>query len=200
MILAGGRARRMNGADKPMLPLAGKPLIRHAVERASSQVDELLINANGDVTRFAGLGHEIIPDRHDGYLGPLAGMLACFEWVKENREDAEWLVSFACDCPFMPRDVVSRLIDAAHRSDVPIAVAASGGQHHPVFAAWSMRLPLETADVLQRRGLRKVDHLIEAFPNTRVEFASMPVDPFFNINTPADLVRAESLISERAGG
>ena len=200
MILAGGRARRMNGADKPMLPLAGKPLIRHAVECASSQVDELLINANGDVTRFAGLGHEIIPDRHDGYLGPLAGMLACFEWVKENREDAEWLVSFACDCPFMPRDVVRRLIDAAHSRDVPIAVAASGGQHHPVFAAWSMRLPLESEDVLQTRGLRKVDHLIEAFPNTRVEFASMPVDPFFNINTPADLVRAESLISERAGG
>ena len=190
----------MNGADKPMLRLAGKSLIGHVVERAAAQVDELLINANGDVTRFGDLGHEIVPDRQDGFLGPLAGVLACFEWVKENREDAEWLVSFACDCPFMPRDVVSRLIDAAHRSEVPIAIAASGGQHHPVFAAWSMRLPLESEDVLQTRGLRKVDYLIEAFPNTRVEFASTPVDPFFNINTPADLVRAESLISEHASG
>jgi molybdenum cofactor guanylyltransferase len=67
-----------------------------------------------------------------------------------------------------------------------------------VFAALNTQLPLTATDVLNIRGLRKVDHLIEAFPNTRVQFGSTPFDPFFNINTREDLVRAESLIRESA--
>lgn len=188
----------MNGADKPMVPLAGKPLIAHVVDRAAPQVDELLINANGDTARFADFGCRIIPDARAGFLGPLAGILGCFEWVRENRKDAEWLVSFACDCPFMPRDLVNRLIDAANKAGVPIAVAASDRQHHPVFAAWSMRLPLDSEDVLQTRNLRKVDHLIDSFPNARVEFLARPTDPFFNVNTPEDLLQAEQLIGDSA--
>ena len=188
----------MNGADKPMLPLAGKPLIAHVIERAAPQVEELLINANADAARFVAFGHQVIADAETGYLGPLAGMLACFEWVKENRKGAEWLVSFACDCPYLPRDVVNQLIEGARRNDVPIAVAASGGRHHPVFAAWSMRLPLSSEDVLQTRGLRKVDDLIAAFANTRVEFAATAIDPFFNINTPEDLKHAEAVSAEGA--
>lgn len=198
MVLAGGRARRMNGADKPMLPLAGKSLIAHVIERAAPQVDELLINANDSAERFAGSGCEVIADGQSGHPGPLAGILAGFEWVKTNRDDAEWLISFACDCPFLPRDMVNRLIEGARENDVPIAVAASGGRHHPVFSAWSMRLPFGLEDVLQARGLRKVDDLIADFPNTRVEFAASAVDPFFNINTPEDLERAETVLAEGA--
>ncbi len=198
MILAGGRARRMNGADKPMVPLAGKPLIAHVIERGAPQVNELLINANGDIERFAGFGCRIIRDARAGYLGPLAGILGCFEWVRENLKDAEWLVSFACDCPFIPHDLVKQLIDGARTAEVPMAVAASGGRHHPVFAAWSMQLPLDSEDVLQTRNLRKVDHLIDSFPHARVEFISQSTDPFLNINTLEDLLQAEQLIGDCA--
>jgi molybdopterin-guanine dinucleotide biosynthesis protein A len=188
----------MNGADKAMLPLAGKPLIAHVIARAAPQVDELLINANEDPARFATFGHNVIADTQTGYLGPLAGMLACFEWVKENRTSAKWLVSFACDCPFMPGDLVNRLTEAARKAHVPVAIAASRRRHHPVFAALNTQLPLMSEDILHKRSLRKVDHLIEAFPNTRVEFETESIDPFFNINTPEDLAQAESFISESA--
>jgi molybdopterin-guanine dinucleotide biosynthesis protein A len=106
------------------------------------------------------------------------------------------VVSCACDCPFLPLDLVSRLVGAAERANVPIAVAASGARHHPVVAAWRSDLPLDADDILRTRGLRKVDDVIESFANVRVEFSAEPIDPFFNINTPQDLSRAEALIQE----
>ena len=189
----------MNGADKSMLPLGGKPLLQHVIARAAPQVDELLLSANGDPARFTAFGRTVIADHEAGYFGPIAGILSGFKWAKQNRAGAKWLISFACDCPFLPRDLVVRLLDGAEQADVPVAVAGSGRRHHPVFTAWSMSLPLSWAEILHVRALRAADHLIEMFPNTRVEFPDIPIDPFFNINTPDDLARAEVLVAEYAG-
>jgi molybdopterin-guanine dinucleotide biosynthesis protein A len=195
LILAGGRARRMGGADKAFLKLGGETLIARAIARARPQADELMINANGDLKRFDGLGYEVIADRIGGFLGPLAGILSGFEWMRANRPNARWLASFACDCPFFPADMVKRLVAEAQSRDVPIAIAASGERHHPVFAVWSASLPVTSESVLRGEGLRKMDDFVARFPNTRVVFPSAPVDPFFNINAPDDLVRAEKILS-----
>jgi len=185
----------MGGADKAFLTLCGETLIERAIARARPQVGELLINTNGDLSRFAGLGCEIVPDRIGGFLGPLAGILSGFEWMRENRPQAQWLVSFACDCPFFPRDMVENLIAAAEDEGVPIAVAASGMQHHPVFAVWRADLPVTSEAVLRDLGLRKMDDFIARFGSIHVAFPSAPIDPFFNINTPDDLAQAEAMIS-----
>ena len=181
-----------------MTMLAGKPLLQHVITRVRPQVDDLLINANGDASRFAGFGCEVVADGMADFPGPLAGILAGLYWTRQNRPDADWVVSCACDCPFVPLDMVGRLLDAAKRANVPIAVAASGARHHPVVAAWRSDLPLDPNDVLRKRGMRKVDDVIENFANVRVEFSAEPLDPFFNINTPQDLSRAEELIMEGA--
>ena len=184
----------MGGADKAFLKLGGETLIERAIARARPQVDELIINANGDLKRFDALGCEVIPDRIGGFLGPLAGILSGFEWMQANRSDARWLASFACDCPFFPTDMVQRLIAEAQSRDAPIAIAASGERHHPVFAVWSASLAVTSESVLRGQGLRKMDDFVAGFPNTRVVFPPAPIDPFFNINTPDDLARAQSLI------
>jgi molybdopterin-guanine dinucleotide biosynthesis protein A len=194
LILAGGQARRMGGADKAFLKLGGETLITRAIARARPQADEFIINANGDLERFASLSCEVIADRVGGFLGPLAGILSGFEWMRANRPDARWLASFACDCPFFPTDTVERLIAGAQSRSVPIAIAASGERHHPVFAVWSASLPVTSESVLRGEGLRKMDDFVAGFPNTRVIFPLAPIDPFFNINTPDDLVRAQTLI------
>jgi molybdenum cofactor guanylyltransferase len=194
LILAGGQARRMGGADKAFLKLGRETLIERAVARARPQVDELIINANGDLKRFASLACEVIPDRFGGFLGPLAGILSGFEWMRANRADARWLASFACDCPFFPTDMVARLIAEAQERNVQVAVAASGERHHPVFAVWSASLPVTSESVLHTEGLRKMDDFVAGFPNTRIAFSSASVDPFFNINTLDDLALAETLI------
>jgi molybdopterin-guanine dinucleotide biosynthesis protein A len=185
----------MGGADKAFLKLRGETLIARAIARARPQADELIINANGDLKRFNGLGYEIIADRIGGFLGPLAGILSGFEWMRANRPSARWLASFACDCPFFPADMVKRLVAEAQVPDVQIAIAASGERHHPVFAVWSASLPVTSESVLRGEGLRKMDDFVARFPSTRVAFPSAPVDPFFNINTPDDLARAEELLS-----
>ena len=186
----------MNGADKAMMILAGKALVQHVIDRVRPQVDDLLININSDPSRLAGLGCEVVSDGMPDFPGPLAGILAGLKWTRENRPDTDWLVSCACDCPFLPSNLVSRLVGAAKRAKVPIAVAAGGARHHPVVAAWRSDLPLDAHDILLTRAMRKVDHLIDSFANVRVEFSAEPLDPFFNINTPQDFSRAEALIAD----
>jgi molybdopterin-guanine dinucleotide biosynthesis protein A len=196
VMLAGGQARRMGGADKAFLTLGGETLIARTISRATPQVDELLINAYGDPARFAGFGLPVIADSIGGFLGPLAGILTAFEWMRANRPETRWLASFACDCPFFPRDMVERLIAKAQSENAAVAMAASGGRHHPVFAVWSAAIPATFQNVLNDQGLRKMDDFVSLFANTQLGFASDPVDPFFNINTPDDLARAETLIAK----
>jgi len=191
LILAGGQARRMGG-DKPLIPFRGRPLMAHAIERARPQVDELLINAN-DPARYHAFGYEVLPDHIGGFLGPLAGVLAGLDWMHANRKDAQWLASFACDAPFFPNEMVKRLIAAAEEKSTAIAVAASGAQHHPVFAVWSAALGATSEEALKEGASRKMDDFIALYPNVRVAFPVGAVDPFFNINTPEDLVNAEKI-------
>src|SRR5215510_14069166 len=113
VILAGGQGRRMGGADKALLPLGGTTLIERAIARASVQVRDLIINANGDPKRFAHLGLPVVADSVGGFVGPLAGIFAAFEWMRANRPKARWLASFSCDCPFFPMDMVERLTTKA---------------------------------------------------------------------------------------
>jgi molybdopterin-guanine dinucleotide biosynthesis protein A len=192
----------MGGADKAFLKLGGETLIERAIARAAPQVNELVINANGDLSRFMEFGLPVIEDRVGGFLGPLAGILSGLDWVRANRPKARWLASFACDCPFFPRDLVERLTAKAESKKALVAVAASGerhpsgGRHHPVFAVWSTAIDATSESVLKVEGSRKMDDFIARFPNTRVEFPSDPLDPFFNINAPEDLKRAEALIAK----
>jgi molybdenum cofactor guanylyltransferase len=195
LILAGGQARRMGGADKALLVLGGMTLVERSVRRARAQLGEVLINANGDPARFGPLGCAVLPDRIGDFQGPLAGILAGLEWLRAHRPGARWLASFACDCPFFPPDLVARLIAAAESAHVPIALAASAGRHHPVFAVWRTDLNADSESILRDGISRKMDDFIARFPSTRVEFETAAVDPFFNINTPDELARAEALIA-----
>jgi molybdenum cofactor guanylyltransferase len=198
VILAGGQGRRMGGVDKALLPLGGTTLIERAIARASVQVRDLIINANGDPQRFAHLGLPVVADRVGGFVGPLAGIFAAFEWMRANRPQARWLATFACDCPFFPMDMVERLVESAKREKARIGVAASaGGQHHPVFAVWSAEISSTSDDVLVKGGFRKMDDFIATLPNVRVSFAADPIDPFLNINTQEELAFAEDYIVEQ---
>jgi molybdopterin-guanine dinucleotide biosynthesis protein A len=188
----------MGGADKAFLTLAGETLLTRTIARARAQVGDLVINANGDSARYAEFGLPVIPDVIGGFLGPSAGILSGLEWMRANRPQAKWLASFACDCPFFPFDLVARLQAQAEQDAVPVAVAASGERHHPVFAVWRADLPVTAEGVLRDSGLRKMDDFVALFASTRVEFATDRIDPFFNINTPDELARAEGMLTGEA--
>ena len=105
----------------------------------------------------------------------------------------------ACDTPFFPLDLVERLLRSADGANPCIALAASGGQIHPVFGLWPIALAEDLVLSLEK-GTRKVSHWTDRHPHCIVEFAFRDlggnrVDPFFNANTPEDLAEAERLLT-----
>jgi molybdopterin-guanine dinucleotide biosynthesis protein A len=126
ILLAGGLARRMGGGDKCLRMLGGRPLLDWLIETARPQVDTLILNANGDPDRFAGYRLPVVADVIEGYAGPLAGVLTGLTWAAENAPEAEWLVSFATDAPFLPADIVARRWHARRRAGVRTRCSACG--------------------------------------------------------------------------
>lgn len=202
VLLAGGLARRMGGGDKCLLPLSGRPLLAHAIERLAPQTGALVLNANGDPARFAGFGMDVMPDPIPGFAGPLAGVLAGMEWAKRNRPHARWIVTAASDTPFFPRDYVARLLEAAQPHHPAIAMAASGGREHPVFALWPVALCPDLHSALAS-GTRKILDWTDRHTTLTVDFAMLegpdgPIDPFFNANRPEDLAAAARIAEMQA--
>ncbi|TPK35306.1 molybdenum cofactor guanylyltransferase MobA [Mesorhizobium sp. B2-5-3] len=193
VVLAGGLGRRMGGGDKPTRVIGGRTMLEHVIERLGPQCDGLVLNANGDPVRFARFGLPVVADTIEGYPGPLAGMLAALDWTADNRPDVEWVVSAAGDCPFLPRDLVARLQRARMTEGADLAVAASGGQAHPVIGLWKVALRDELRHALTNEGLRKIDRWTSRYGLATVSWPAEPVDPFFNANTVEDLAEAERL-------
>jgi molybdopterin-guanine dinucleotide biosynthesis protein A len=193
VLLAGGLARRMGGGDKPLMSLGGKPLLDRIIERAQPQVDALIINANGNPARFAPYGLPVVADPVAGFAGPLAGVLAGMEWTRANRPDCLLIATFAADTPFFPRDVVANLLEVLD-AGADIACARSGGRNHPVFGLWPTALANDLRASLVEDGVRKVDVFTGKYRLRAVEFPDRPFDPFFNVNRPEDLARAEEIL------
>lgn len=211
VILAGGQATRMGGGDKGLLPLGDGTLLDQVMARLSPQVEAMALNANGDPSRFKALGLPVLPDSIAEFPGPLAGVLAGLDWAAE--QGAETIVSVAADTPYFPTDLVERLQAEAQGMAHPLVLAAtpradgevtksmsrSGLIRHPTFGLWPVALRDDLRAALQE-GLRKVviwtgkhdgrEAVFDAGDNTGA-------DPFFNVNTPEDLVQAQRMLEEK---
>ena len=194
VLLAGGLSRRMGGGDKCLRLLGNRPILAQIVERARPQVAALALNANGDPRRFRDFGLRIIADSVEGFAGPLAGVLAGLDWAAAEVPGASYVASFATDAPFLPRDLVPRLVAGLAGGRFELACAASGGQAHPVFGLWPLTLRDALRRALLEEGLRKVDVFTARYNLATVDFPVGEIDPFFNTNSPDDLETAEGLL------
>ena len=193
VILAGGHARRMGGGDKTMRTIAGRPILNHVIERLEPQCARLILNANGDPARFAAFGLPVIADDVPDFAGPMAGVLAALDWTALRHPTIEWVVSVAADCPFLPRDLVSRMQAERATVDAELAVAASGDQSHPVIGLWKVSLRDELRHALVVEDCRKIARWTARYKLVTAQWPLAPVDPFFNANTPLDVAEAETL-------
>lgn len=199
VLLAGGQSRRMGGGDKGLLEIAGKPMLAHVMSRILDQVDRVVINANGDPSRFAQFGLPVFPDTIEGHVGPLAGVLAGMRWAAANAGSDGYILTVSTDAPLIPADLVARLAQGLRdRPEAAIALASSGGNRHPVIGLWPVALAddLETA---LRDGVRKVLHWTDRHGTVTVDFAYIrcgdrEIDPFFNANTPDELDEARMIL------
>jgi molybdopterin-guanine dinucleotide biosynthesis protein A len=195
LLLAGGLSRRMGGGDKGLRLLAGRPVLAHVIERIGPQVRRLCLNANGDPARFASFGLPVVADSVEGFAGPLAGVLAGLDWAAANAPDCPWVASVPTDAPFLPHDLVARLLAPCERGEADMACATSAGRAHPVIGLWPVALRAELRRTLIEEQVRKVDLWTARYRLAPVAFSAEPVDPFFNANRPEDLAEAEKLAS-----
>ncbi|KAA5605092.1 molybdenum cofactor guanylyltransferase MobA [Roseospira marina] len=196
-ILAGGAARRLGGADKALLPLGdGRPVLGHALDRLRPWPGPVVLVASGDPARFAPFDLPVVGDSvaepEGGRAGPLAGILAVLEWVRDHAPDVEAAVTVPCDGPCLPRDLLARLRAAREVEGATIAMATSGGRVHPVVALWPVALAADLRRAVSQEGLRAVHAWTARYPVAVVDWPVAPVDPFLNINTPEELTRARA--------
>lgn len=186
VLLAGGRAERMGGRDKGLLPLAGEPLIAHGVRRLRPQVAELLISANRHQEVYQTYGCRVIGDRQDQrFRGPLAGMLAALDAAR-----TPYLLTAPCDSPLLPPDYAARMWTALERERTTASVAYGEDRWQPVFALLSVTLRDDLAAWLAM-GEGGVGRWLRRHRPAGVEFADWPA-LFRNVNTPEDLARLEA--------
>ncbi len=193
VLLAGGLARRMGGGDKSMRTIGGRTILERVIARLAPQCDGLILNANGEPARFSPFGLPVVADTVEGFAGPLAGILTALDWTAAHRPDAEWVLSAATDCPFLPRDLVAQLQRARVAQDAQLAVAASGDQVHPVIGLWNVALRNELRHALMAEDIRKIDRWTTRYKLATVSWPAEPLDPFFNANTIEDIAEAERL-------
>ncbi len=206
VVIAGGLSRRMEGPEKSLMLLKGQPIIKHVCDRLQDQLDDIILNANGNAARFAFLDIPVQHDTVDGFAGPLAGILAGMRWAQANRQTASRIITVAADTPFFPVNLVklfdkhiAQLEMGAERS--AICLAYSDNNRHPVFGSWPITLADKLEHFLTVENERKVMLFVQRFELIKVDFPLVEidersVDPFFNINTPADFTLAETLMPE----
>jgi molybdopterin-guanine dinucleotide biosynthesis protein A len=202
LVLAGGLARRMGGGDKARLKIGGISILDRVLATLSGQCIDIIINANGDPKRFEDTGCVVVPDNVEGHPGPLAGILAGLDWLAEQNNGVEWILSVPGDCPFLPDDLVEKLHVARRRkgAGVPLACARSGEWRHPVVGLWPLALRQNLRKALVQDDMRKIEMWTGQHGVAIADWPDQPVDPFFNVNTPEDVARAEQAAAQTAGG
>ena len=197
VILAGGKGRRMGGKDKALIPLLDRPLLSYVLESISGHVAPIALNINTNLDKFSEFGYEIIEDPIKGHLGPLAGILASLNWARKLNQ--KWVMTLPCDTPFLPKNIVKEIIKLKNKElDVDLVVAQSKGYNHPVIALWKSDLNLKLEKALNE-GIRKIDIFTSSLKVAYVDFDKINndnFDPFTNLNSPLDLIKAQQILGK----
>ncbi|PHS40177.1 MAG: molybdenum cofactor guanylyltransferase MobA [Robiginitomaculum sp.] len=188
MILCAGTSKRF-GRNKMLADLAGKPLLQHTIERVTNQVSDLAIN--GDPIEYSGFDLPVFPDAIGGKLGPLAGILTAMQWAA--LKGRKRVLTLSGDTPFVPNDWAVKLSDTP---DNRIALPQIDGRSHQVCGLWPSDLAPDLRRFLQDGGSYKVRDFLAFHKVQMVEFAkTADQDPFFNINTEADMDTARQILA-----
>ena len=190
LILAGGRAQRMGGIDKGLILFHQKPLIESAIHRLSNQVGPIIINANRNITRYAGYGYPVCMDETPDFSGPLAGFL-----MGLKNCHTPYLLTAPCDSPLLPIDLASRLAEELEQKQLGLVYASckeADGKvwAQPVFCLMRANLQESLAAFLKKGDL-KIDRWFKELKSGTVIFDDAKA--FANINTPEELKALEEI-------
>ncbi len=188
VILAGGKARRMDGEDKGLIKLHGRPMVEYIISALQPQAGNIIINANRNPEQYAAYGLPVIADMLGDYLGPLVGMATGMD-----ATDKPYIVTAPCDSPFIPETLVETLCRSLDENQADISVAHDGVRMQPVFALLRCELLPDLLAYLNEGG-RKIDSWYSQHRFALADFSDSP-DTFLNLNTPDDKMVLESRLA-----
>ncbi len=200
VILSGGQSRRMDGNDKAFLSILDQNLLEMVVGRLKLQTQKVAINTNSNNSKYVQHGLPILKDHFKGFWGPLSGILTAMGWA--NDMGYKKVATVAVDTPLFPENLLEKLNQKIKSSNSDIVFAASVLEHkrkkvlHPVFGLWKTSLFEDLRKQLEK-GVRKVTCWSERHKASSVCFCGERIDPFFNINTPQDILLLKEYLRER---
>jgi molybdopterin-guanine dinucleotide biosynthesis protein A len=197
VILAGGCSRRMGGRDKALMPLGGRPLLRHVVERMLPQVSELGLSVERRTAAYEPFGLVQFPDPAPGHRGPLGGLLAALRCFAARHE---WVVLAPCDAPFLPADLAAALRHSAVAAGASCAVVRYRGELQPTFSIWHRRLLPRLERAVVRDGLAGFKQWLPDLEAAECDWPepaeSAAPPPFMNVNDYGGLDAAAAWIRQ----
>ena len=194
ILLAGGCSSRMEGHDKALMPLDGVSLLKRAIVVMQPQIKALCLSTNNVNEHYSSFGLPIVQDKTNENVGPLGGIVAGMEWVKNTHPETDWIASFPCDTPFLPNDIVAKLLEKAKNQDVDIVFSRSGKRAHYLCSIWRMNVYKLLHRAVFEEEVREVNVLISRLKSSEVEWSAEPNDPFLNINHLEDFMMAEKQV------
>jgi len=198
VILAGGKASRMDFRDKALEPLHGKPLLEHVVSKAAPQVSQLILSVNHNIEKYQSFGLPTVSDRDASYAGPLLGILSAMHWFQSPQADRSihYLACFPGDVPEFPQDVVAQLTVEMSKKAVTASYIYHHNQIQPLFSLWSLELIHQIEEAVAA-GLYGPKLLFDSFRAIAVHCEDNSPGTFCNINSLEDLNAAESLLTSK---
>ena len=192
LILAGGRSSRM-GQNKSLIKFFGKSMIEIVIERASQQVQNLVINSNQMINKDLYKKYELVEDCIEGMLGPLVGILTGLKWARKLKKKIKFLVIFPVDSPFLPNNFV-KILDS-NSNGFEIIVSSYSSRIHPVCSMWNISL-ISKLEKEIKLGTRKIDEFTQKCKTKVVNFEQIGYDPFFNVNREKDYNLAKKIFEK----
>ena len=191
VLLANTSICRGAHTERCLKKLMGRPVLNHIIEHASPQVSNLILNANGDPTRFHDVDLPIVPDAINNHPGALSGILTAMEWAHEHMPECEWIASFATRSPLIPDTMVKELLAAIQTHGADMAYVSCNGQKHPEFGLWPVELAEDLRYALDEDDITHIEKWCAPYNPFICPFTGSPIDPFSKTNLIDGIIHNE---------
>jgi molybdopterin-guanine dinucleotide biosynthesis protein A len=191
VVLAGGKSQRF-GEDKCQVKLGDKLLIDYILSEIVDEFKEVLLISNNKIKYNHSNKISLVEDTKKG-LGPLGGILTAMKWIRQNNKSYKWISTFPSDTPFFKKQILNNFIEEIKSYEGKLFFINSNNTRHNIFGLWSIDL-LERLEKDLDNGERKVEMWANKIGVKSINMKFENKDPFFNINTKEDLIKAEEYL------
>ena len=178
IVLCGGKGHRFGTPAKPLADLHGRPLVAHVIDRLKPQVDDIVLSCAQPNPAYEQLGYRTVLDATPDE-GPLGGIVSVLDVV-----EPAWVLTAPADTPFLPSDLVPKLVPICQQHGLAVASAAGRRQNLTMLMDEAHTASLHR---FFESGGRAAHRWLDDNAAVEVEF---PASGFLNVNTPADLEAA----------